>query len=60
MFLPFYSVYWNYKAAYATDKYAVNNGVESNRGTLIFILSFVSSIVSSVLIQSKFNEVESK
>ena len=60
MFLPFYSVYWNYKAAYATDKYAVNNGVESNRGTLIFILSFVSSVVSSVLIQSKFNEVESK
>lgn len=60
IFMPLYYIYWYYKAAYATDKYAQANGIESKNAIMVFLLSFVSPLVSSVLIQNKFNAVETK
>lgn len=60
MFVPFYCVYWNFKAAYATDKYAEASGVESKQATMTFLLSLFSVLVSSILIQNKINQVELK
>lgn len=59
-FIPFYYLYWNYKAAFATDKYAENNGVESKQGIMTFLLCLISPLITSILIQNKINAVENK
>ena len=57
LLLPLYHVFWTYKTAHYVDKYAKDNGKESNLTVLTLVISLFIPFVSSILIQNKINEV---
>ena len=58
LFLPFYSVYWNYASAQRTDRLAKQNGVESKLDVLCLVLGLVIGFLPSILMQEKFNRID--
>ena len=58
LFLPLYSVYWNYASAQRTDRLAKQNGVESKLDVLCLVLGLVIGFLPSILMQEKFNRID--
>lgn len=57
MFIPFYFIYWTYKAAQRIDKLAALNGIMSDLATICLILSIFIPIVPPILMQDKVNNI---
>ena len=57
IFLPFYFIYWTYKAAQRIDKIAASCGMMSDLATICLILSIFIPIVPPILMQDKVNNI---
>ena len=57
LFIPYYYIFWNYKAAEKVDTLAKENGKTSDLAMISLILSIFVPIVAPMLIQDKINEL---
>ena len=57
LFIPYYYIFWNYKAAEKVDTLAKENGKTSDLAMISLILSIFIPIVAPMLIQDKINEL---
>ena len=57
LFIPYYYIFWNYKAAEKVDTLAKENGKTSDLAMISLILSIFVPIIAPMLIQDKINEL---